>query len=129
MRNVLVLVMLAACGGKQQPPTNSTGSDEPIVKDTRSPIEKRRDAACEQLQPRLTDCAIADAKQTMTPEEYKKLDPEQLRGKHKQKFLEECRGSRMSSRQVRVLEVCFKEEHECDPLAQCLANLQPQPAK
>jgi hypothetical protein len=32
----------------------------------------------------------------------------------------------MSSRQVRVLEVCFREETECAPLEACLANLSPE---
>jgi hypothetical protein len=129
----VVLVGLVACGPKQ-PPKTGPSNDEPVgkvgpVKDSRTAIEKRRDTACEQLQPRLTECAIEDAKKSMTPAEYKKLDPEALRGKHKQEFLKQCEGSSMSSRQVRVLEICFKEEHECDPLAQCLANLNPQPAK
>jgi hypothetical protein len=35
----------------------------------------------------------------------------------------------MSSRQVRVLEVCFKEEQECGPLMSCLDHLKAQPAK
>jgi hypothetical protein len=30
----------------------------------------------------------------------------------------------MSSRQVRVLEVCFKQETECGPLTECLKNLE-----
>jgi len=126
----LVLALaLTACGNKSQTPVSNSGSgsgDPPgPVKDTRTEIERRRDTACEQLQPTLTKCAIEDAKATMTPEEYKKLKPEELREAHKKKFLEECKVE-MSSRQVRVLEVCFKEETECNPLAECLANLQPQ---
>jgi hypothetical protein len=34
----------------------------------------------------------------------------------------------MSSRQVRVLEVCDKEEQQCGPLVSCLGHLN-EPAK
>jgi hypothetical protein len=119
----MLLALVVACGGKQ---TTTTSTEPPPPVDTRTPIEKRRDAACEQLQPRLTECAIADAKKSLSPDAYKKLNPEELRGKHKQEFLKECKGASMSSRQVRVLEVCFKSETECDPLAECLANLKAQ---
>ncbi len=101
----------------------------PVAKDTRTPIEKRRDAACEHIQPKLTGCAVADAKATMSPKELAELRPEELLAKHKAKFLEECKGSQMSSRQVRVLEVCDREESECNPLAECLKNLEPQPSE
>jgi len=41
-------------------------------------------------------------------------------------FVEKCTAWRdISSRQIRVLEVCFKEESQCGPLRECLANLQP----
>ncbi len=125
----LIFVMLVACGGGQHAPANPPPGDGSagVVKDTRSPIEKRRDAACEALAPKLTQCALEDARKTVPPDEFKKkkLDEPALLAKHKQEFLDKCMGSQMSSRQVRVLEVCFKEETECDPLAQCLSNLAP----
>ena len=123
------ITLLGACGSKQQQPVSNAGSadDSPgVVQDTRTELEKRRDAGCEQLQPTLTECAIADAKKSLSKEEYAKLKPDELRAKHKQEFLKECTGSSMSSRQVRVLEVCHREEKECDPLAECLKNLQPE---
>jgi len=39
------------------------------------------------------------------------------------KWLADCKGARYSSRQVRVLEVCFREETECGPLVACLDHL------
>ena len=119
MRCLLVVVLLA-CGSKQTP----SHDPPPPPPDHRTPIEKRRDAACDTLAPVLTDCAVADAKATMTPEAYAKLNPEELRGKHRQEFLKACKVD-MSSRQVRVLEVCFRAETQCGPLAECLANLAP----
>ena len=122
-----VLVLLIACGGSHH--SDSTGPSNadpvPVYKDSRTPLEKRRDEGCEAIQPKLTQCALADAKATMSPKELTDLKPEELLASHKQKFLKECKGSAMSSRQVRVLEVCNKSETECDPLAECLKNLEP----
>jgi hypothetical protein len=128
---LLVLFALAACGAKQ-PTQNGQGSAEPIgvVKDTRTPIERRRDAACDQLGPKLTQCALEDAKRDFASGKVSKADFDKdtdpgLLNKHTEKWLKGCKVE-MSSRQVRVLEVCYKEETECDPLADCLKHLQPQ---
>jgi len=60
MRAVLVLV-LVACGPK--PPV--APPPDPVVQDTRKPIEKRRDVACATLGPRMTACAVEDAKRDL----------------------------------------------------------------
>ncbi|MEP6865914.1 MAG: hypothetical protein ABJE66_35165 [Deltaproteobacteria bacterium] len=116
----------AACGGGQHTDTTKNSDPVPVYKDTRSALEKRRDTACEHVQPKLTQCALADAKATMSPKELADLKPDELLSAHKQKFLKECKGSAMSSRQVRVLEVCDREETECGPLADCLKHLEPE---
>jgi len=122
----LAFVILVACGGGQHPePVKNDPDPVPVMKDTRTELEKRRDSGCEHIQPKLTQCAVADAKATMSPAELEKLKPEELVAKHKQEFLKQCKGSAMSSRQVRVLEVCDREETECGPLADCLKNLEP----
>jgi hypothetical protein len=118
-------ILLVACSSPQKPDTGNT-DPVPVYKDSRTPIEKRRDTACETIQPTLTTCAVADAKATMSPSELAKLKPDELVSAHKQKFLKECKGAPMSSRQVRVLEVCYKAETDCDPLAECLKNLEPE---
>jgi|SRR5580704_14742271 hypothetical protein len=127
---LVVLIVIAACGGAQQPPPATEGSAEPVARDTRTPLEQRRDAACKQLAPKLTACAAADAKSDLdagktTAAQYKQdTDPKVLE-KNTQDFVDHCTGSRdMSSRQVRVLEVCFKQETECGPLTECLKNLE-----
>ena len=119
----LILATLVACGGSHPQPT---ADPAPAYQDTRTAIEKRRDAGCEAIQPKLTQCALDDAKATMSPKELAELKPEDLLAKHKAEFLKQCKSSSMSSRQVRVLEVCDKEESACDPLAECLKNLEPQ---
>jgi hypothetical protein len=125
---IVLIFGLAACGGGQHPDSTKTSDTDPVpvYKDTRTPLEQRRDTACEHVQPKLTQCAVADAKATMSPKELSELKPDELVSAHKQKFLKECKGSAMSSRQVRVLEVCDREESECEPLAECLKHLEPE---
>ena len=91
--------------------------------DRRTPIELRRDAACEELGPRLTDCAIADARATMTAEELAKLDLEKTAPRNTEEFIAACKRQQLSSRQVRVYEVCLREETECEPLIACLDHV------
>lgn len=129
MKNLVVLVMLAACGTKSTP-IASSGSGEPAgpVRDTRTELEKRRDTACEALGPRITTCAVEDAKQELAAGRVKQKDfdantaPE-IQRKNTEEFVTKCSGAQYSSRQVRVLEVCQREETECEPLLACLDNL------
>lgn len=131
MKMLAALIVLAACGGAQQPPPNDTkGSAEPVARDTRTPFEQRRDAACKQLAPKLTACAADDAKADLdagksTAEQYKQDTQPKVLEKNTQDFVDKCTSWRdMSSRQVRVLEVCFQQETECGPLRECLKNLE-----
>lgn len=123
----LAVVALAGCPSKAKPaddtlPENRGGDTPP---DTRTEVERRRDAACEALAPRMTSCAIEDARRTMTPEELAKLDIEATAPIHTREFVKSCRTQSLSSRQVRVYEVCLREETACDPLIACLDNASP----
>ena len=134
MKNLIVLVVLVACGHKSTPVQNSggsgTGSNEAPVTDTRTDIEKRRDGACEALGPKITSCALDDAKQALAAGKVKQKEfdettkPEILK-KNTEKFIESCKAPKTpySSRQVRVLEVCQQQESQCEPLLACLDNL------
>jgi hypothetical protein len=119
------------CGGPQRsdPAGDSAVGPAPAV--SRSPIERRRDAACDALGPKLTACAVADARADFATG---KIDRHQLdldtapewQQKLTAKWLADCKGARYSSRQIRVLEVCFREETECGPLVACLDHLRDQ---
>ena len=126
MKRISVLLLLVgACSGSKPAATtapHNVATDDPPAG---TEIERRRDAACVALGPRLTECAIADARATMSAEEFAKLDLEKTSPVHTQKFIESCQGQTLSSRQVRVYEVCLKEESECEPLIACLDNEQP----
>ena len=139
MRALLIVIFVAACGGgaKQQPVEDDTlpdpgtaspggGGDSSQVEQPQTELQRRQDAACERVIPRLTACAVADAKARMTPEQYKKEQIEETAPIHTREFLRKCKASTLSSRQVRVYEVCDREETECGPLVACLDNLHPK---
>jgi hypothetical protein len=133
MKHAILLVVFAACSGGQHPSgtvgNTGSGSGEPAgFKDTRTPLEKRRDTACEQVAPRVTACAVEDAKKDLAAGKVTKAQFDQdtasgVQKKNTDEFVKKCQASSMSSRQVRVLEVCPKAEAECEPLLSCLENL------
>jgi hypothetical protein len=132
---LLALVLAAACGGSPAPKGgtvgNSAGSGDPpvgVVKDTRAPIEHRRDEACEKLGPKLAQCAVEDSREKLaagviTQQQFADATKPELVRALAADWRKNCRKGYMSSRQVRVLEVCFREESQCGPLEACLQNL------
>jgi hypothetical protein len=132
MKTLLLVVALAACGSKSSTPIANAGSgdSEPAgpVTDTRTELEKRRDAACQSLGPRITTCAVEDAKQQLAAGTVKQKDFDastapDVQRKNTEEFVKACEKAQYSSRQVRVLEVCQREESQCEPLLACLDNL------
>jgi hypothetical protein len=136
MKNVAFAVLLVATACGPKPSTSSVsngGSAEPTrpAQDTRTEIEKRRDAACESLGPRVTSCALDDTKADYAAGKVSKaqFDKDTAPGileKNTEKYVDECIHASYSSRQIRVLEVCQKEETECEPLLACLDNVKPK---
>jgi hypothetical protein len=119
-----VVIAMAACGPKVNPaPVGNTAA---VAAPARSPLEERQAKGCAAVAPTLTACAIADAKANMTPEKFAELQADKLAAKHTSEFIKSCTKVAYSSRQVRVLEVCQREETECDPLIACLSNLDAQ---
>lgn len=137
MKKLLFLAMLAACGSKSSTPVANSGSASSIgpaedppgpVADTRTEIERRRDAACETLGPKITSCAVEDAKKALAAgqlkqKEFDESTSPEIQSKNTEEFVKACKQAQYSSRQVRVLEVCQREETECEPLLACLDNL------
>jgi hypothetical protein len=128
----LLFVVLAACGSKptpapKQPPAPQTGPT-----DTRTDLEKRRDAACEIVGRRTALCAAEDSKALFAAgkikeAEYKKATEQFVIDKDAEVYAQKCKAKRdYSSRQIRVLEKCPEYETECAPFLECLQNLQPQ---
>jgi hypothetical protein len=139
-----VALTAIGCGGAQQPdasaPSNSASATNPSsaspapppVADTRTPIQRRRDAACDQLGPKITACAVEDTRADFAAGKIDQatLDRDTapaIQHKNTEKFQTECKSHAYSSRQVRVLEVCFHEEPRCGPLLDCLGHLSDLP--
>jgi hypothetical protein len=119
----------SASGGGASGPSGGASDSAPAVspeeqkrQDALAQLKARQDAACETLGPRITECAIADARKTMSKEELAELDLEKTGPAHTQKYVDECKAADYSQRQVRVMEVCQKEESECEPMLACLEN-------
>lgn len=132
-RLALLFVATVACGGAQHP--DSAPAPAPAAAaDSRTPIERRRDTACDQLGPRITACAVDDARADLSAGKITKADfdrdtaPE-VRTKNTEKFVEACKSHAYSSRQIRVLEVCPHQEAQCGPLLDCLGHLSDAPAR
>ena len=127
--------LAAACGGSQRRPDSDPPPAPPAATahDDGTALDSRRDAACDQLGPKITACAVEDARADLAAGKIDKaqLDRDiapEIQRKNTEKFLEACKGASYSSRQVRVLEVCFREETRCAPLLDCLGHLSDQPA-
>jgi hypothetical protein len=110
---------LAACGGSKPAPESAEsppGEEKPLTE-----LERRKAAGCEVVGKRLTECAVADA-----PEEKRaELKLEETAPAHTRDFIAKCTAQALSSRQVRVYEVCGAEAPSCDELLRCLDNVNP----
>jgi len=132
IRLMLVSLLLAGACAKQAAPADDTlpddlspRTDESATPEPATELDARRDAACETLGPRMTACAIEDARATMSADELAKLDVEHTAPIHTREFVRSCQTQALSSRQVRVYEVCLREETACDALIKCLDNANP----
>jgi hypothetical protein len=129
MTRALVIALVAACGGSNaSTPNNQNTTPIQGPAETRTPIEKRRDDACDALAPKITQCAVQDAKADVatgkiTQAQYDKDAAPEVQRKNSEEYAMKCKSQQLSSRQVRVLEVCFKAETECGPLLACLDNI------
>ena len=131
----LVFVVLAACASKSAPAPQTPPPAAPpagVVQDTRTDLEKRRDAACEIVGKRTAECAVKDSDALFAAGKIKKsehdaaIDPRVV-AKDAEVYADKCKAKRdYSSRQIRVLEKCPEYEKECAPLFECLQNLQPR---
>jgi hypothetical protein len=127
---VLALAALApACSGgaregaAAQPaqPAQSAGDREAAL----ASLEKRQEAACDGVGKTLFACAVEDAKASMSPEEFAKLEPEKLEPEYMSRFLDECLSNDMSPRQVSVYEGCLQDTR-CAAFVPCLDSARPQ---
>jgi len=128
MRHALLflVILCGSCGGsKPEPDQPPSGTGSPIVEDDRTQLQVRQEAACEQTGKKLRQCAIED-NQKQPAAERKEADVEHTAPILEREYIKACTAAEMSSRQVRVHEVCLREEVECEPFLDCLDNAKPQ---
>ena len=138
MRAFALVFVVVGCGGPQQPPpppqSDGSATPPPAFHDSRTPIEQRRDAACEKLGPRMTACAVEDARKSLvsgfdpsgkayTKAMFDSDTAEQVRAKNTSAFIDKCKQQHLNSYQIRVYEVCMREESACDALLACLQHV------
>lgn len=85
----------------------------------------RQQASCEQVGNMLFECAVEDARATMSPEDFAALDVTALEPQYKSEFMRECLASEMSLRQVEVYEDCAANT-ACAEFVPCLDQARPQ---
>jgi hypothetical protein len=131
-----LLLGAAACGGPQRTSDGDGAAVKPPPPppDSRTPIERRRDAACDQLGPKLTACAVEDTRTRLAAGKidqrtFDRDTAPAVQHKLTEEFEAKCKRPAYSSRQIRVLEVCFHEETECNALLDCLKHLDDQVGK
>ncbi|MEZ4359219.1 MAG: hypothetical protein R3B48_03495 [Kofleriaceae bacterium] len=120
-----VALLSLACGGRGAPAERPAGVEpqpEPA-----SEFARRQRAACAATGERVTACAITGLRAASTKDELAKLDLEKMQQVNSAAYAEKCEADALSSRQLRVYEVCLREERECEPFLSCLDNLTPQP--
>lgn len=124
-----LLLFVVACGSPQKPAPDPTPTGP--VKDTRTPFEQRRDASCSAAGDRIVTCAVADAKADLDSGKTPKADYDRdtapgILKELKNQWMKTCHEVGTSF-QVRVLEVCVKEEQQCGPFVDCLGHLNDKP--
>jgi hypothetical protein len=111
------LFALLSCGGGTSESSTASTAPEP------SPEQKllaAQESAIEAMCERLVDCAVAEARETMSPDEVAKLDVD----KRARLLRDDCEAegaqSRLSPRQIRVVQRCVNQESSCAEFETCL---------
>jgi len=90
-------------------------------------LQARQQAACDQLSTILSECAVADAKASLSAKELEDLDLDHTAPRHRAEVYGECLATDMSMRQVKVIESCIEKDRHCDVFVPCLDAAQPEP--
>jgi hypothetical protein len=124
----LCIALAAGCSGAASPQAAGQPGAPRTAARTAAPmteLERRQQAACRAVGERTTTCAVADARAKATPAELRELALDETAPRNTAKFVDKCLAQPMSSRQVRVFEVCHREERECEPFFACLEHAKP----
>lgn len=119
----VMFVLLAACAGG----SSGTTAQEPPLSNSRSvELDAAQDAACQRLAPKVTDCAIEDARATMSPQDFADMarDLDELADRNSEQYIDHCTRSPMSRRQLEVYEQCALDV-TCEEFLACTDRAKP----
>ncbi|GAB4512345.1 MAG: hypothetical protein Tsb0020_30350 [Haliangiales bacterium] len=88
-------------------------------------LEARQRAVCDASAKPIFDCAVEDARATLSPEEFAALDPAQLEAEHRRVYTRDCAATDMSLRQIEVYERCASDTR-CEVYLPCLDQAKPE---
>jgi hypothetical protein len=125
MRFAVIAVLCLACGPSKQKPDPDPDPDPAMKPPPQTEIQRRQQAACEGVGKMATKCAVEDTK-NQPANVQKEADPEHTAQFNTKDYVDKCVAQYLSSRQIRVFEVCLREETECGPFFSCLDNATPQ---
>ena len=130
----VVVAAAMACGGGGEasepaaPTSPAAAEPEPAPPDAEAERKLRaaQDSAVEALCERLVDCAIEEARASMTPEQVAELDVEDTGARLRDKCEGEGATSTLSPRQIRVVQRCVNQDGTCADLQTCVAEAKKQ---
>ena len=130
----VLFVATPACGGgggaSEPAATASPPAAQPEPAPSGAEAERKlraaQDSAVEALCERLVDCAIEEARASMTPEQVAELDVEDTGARLRDKCEGEGATSTLSPRQIRVVQRCVNQQGTCDELQTCVQEAKKQ---
>lgn len=133
MRSLSILVcftsLLLACGSSTQKTTEDPAA-EPGVQESDAQAEetaeqkfaRQQSDTVHKMCQRLIDCSIEDARASLSPEEFAKLDPEKIAPKAIADCTQEADKAPLSPRQVIGIRECLGAATSCPVFNECLGS-------
>lgn len=123
----IALLCTAACTGSAKEPEkpDNPPPDKPYAETPEDRLQRAQLSACAAVCERLTDCAVADARENMSPEELANLNLEQTSPEHTRRCKEGCAQKSLSPRQIKVMRECVNGPAECPAYLDCLDRAKP----
>jgi hypothetical protein len=127
---IIALLCVGTCTGSAREPDEPKpeGPTEPSEARAETPedrLYKAQLSACAAVCERLTDCAVAGARENMSAEELADLELEQTSPEHTRRCDESCAGKTLSPRQITVMRECVNGPDECPAYLDCLDRVKP----
>ena len=135
MKKILLALGFVAfgCGGSQSSQVNGDevldagmASERP-ASNKKVTSSKKVTPLCNDMCKRITRCAMDDARENLSPAEFKKLDVATIAPKHTMECIKACESSELSEAKRVLAQTCTKNaDLTCEQFGECLAPLDDQ---